>query len=207
MELENGAVVEDTLMRALVDCGAEAHAVARAHHNDPGSNGFTFGADRFHRAAQLSCEPLRDHGFKVTRRGAGLIARRDGLEIQFATAKPGDLHDPSNFDAGSSAARRDVAALNTYVQPSLEGLPEPPRIMHVVWSGSLEDGLTALHIGRLIEERNGQLIWAELHLVYGAIVPSSDLIMTPELALPTYLDQPEAAFTLEPRTAAISNEG
>ena len=102
MDIGPGVTVEDELVLRLVGCGREAHDIARAHHNDPGSNGHTFGLDRYQRGTELAKGPLREYGFQVKRRGAGLLARRDDLELQFAVARGDDLNDPSDFDADSS---------------------------------------------------------------------------------------------------------
>src|SRR4051812_2465680 len=95
--------LEDELVQQLVHCGRRGHEVAQAHSNDPGANGFTWGTDRYQRSTQLAMDDVLTHfGFTVSRRGAGLIARRRDVELQFAVAKGIDLTNPANFDAGSS---------------------------------------------------------------------------------------------------------
>src|SRR5580700_11382658 len=106
MEIGPDVELDDELVKALVGCGRQGHRIAQAQDNEPGSNGFTFGTDRYQRSTELAVEILKDEGFAVSRRGAGLIARRVGLELQFAVARGADLSDPASFDADSSPARR-----------------------------------------------------------------------------------------------------
>ena len=70
MNVLSGVNLTDSLLAAFVACGRDGHNIALAHQNDPGSNGFTFGTDRYHR----SCELLKDHleaaGFTLFARAA-----------------------------------------------------------------------------------------------------------------------------------------
>lgn len=199
---------EDELISALVSCGREAHRVAQAHHNDPGSNGFTFGTDRYQRATQLAVEVLSDDGFKVARRGAGLVARRGDLELQFAVARGIDLTDPASFDADSSPARRKAGASNAN-QLTFDGMPESEAalIVHVVWSGTPEAGQTAVHAGRLVLGASDRLDWAVLVRLDDPVDQRREGV-SPAPRVPTYVDQPEPALRLSPKpSAARSNEG
>lgn len=195
--------IEDDLVAALVRCGHEGHRVAQAHHNDPGSNGFTFGTDRYQRSTELAIEILRDGGFSVIRRGAGLIARREGLELQFAVARGADLSDPASFDADSSPARRKAGATNA-TQLAFDGMPQRDAgpIVHVVWSGTPEAGQTAVHAGRLVAGAGDRLDWSVL--VRFDEPPLADQAGTAGVvAAPSYADQPEPALVV----AARSNIG
>jgi hypothetical protein len=202
MEIGSEVELDVGLVRALVRCGREGHRVAQAHHNDPGSNGFTFGTDRYQRSTELAIEFFRDHGFSVTRRGAGLIARREGLELQFAVARGTDLSDPASFDADSSPARRKAGAMNA-AQLAFDGMPQRDAgpIVHVVWSGTPEAGLTAVHAGRLIAGAGDRLDWSVLvRLDEPAVADQQD---TAGVTTPSYADQPEPPLVV----AARSNVG
>lgn len=208
MDIGPGVTIEDELVLRLVGCGREAHDIARAHHNDPGSNGHTFGLDRYQRGTELAKGPLREYGFQVKRRGAGLLARRDDLELQFAVARGDDLNDPSDFDADSSPARRRAGDSNA-CQLVLDGMPalEPEKVVHMVWSGTVADGLTSVHVGRLVSDSaTERLTWAVLIRVgagANTIVEAPDAMTIP---MPKYLDQPEPTLDLSPRTSPKSDE-
>ena len=203
MEIGSEVDLDDGLVKALVRCGREGHRVAQAHHNDPGSNGFTFGTDRYQRSTELAIELLRDQGFSVTRRGAGLIARREGLELQFAVARGTDLFDPASFDADSSPARRKAGAMNA-AQLAFDGMPQRDAgpIVHVVWSGTPESGLTAVHAGRLVAGAGDRLDWSVLvRFDEPALADQQDTAGV--AAAPSYADQPEPPLLV----AARSNVG
>jgi len=202
--------LEDELISKLVGCGREAHRVAQAHHNDPGSNGFTFGTDRYHRGTELAAEVLAEHGFRVSRRGAGLVGARDGVELHFAVARGTDLTDPAAFDADSSPARRRAAASNAG-QLVFDGMPEP-AVLHLVWSGTTESGQTAVHIGRLVYAGGDKLEWSVLLRVDDEAGPARGV------EIPTartaggygdrgYVDQPLPEFDLLARSAVRADEG
>jgi hypothetical protein len=208
MEIGPGVELEGKLLGALIACGREGHRVAQAHHNDPGSNGFTFGTDRYQRATQLAVEVLNDEGFEVVRRGAGLVARHGDLELQFAVARGTDLTDPASFDADSSPARRKAGAWNAH-QLTFDGMPQSQAatIVHVVWSGTPEAGLTAVHAGRLVTGAGDRLDWAVLVRLddpaSGSHAGTSHL---PQV--PSYTEQPEPALHLAPNSGtAQSDEG
>lgn len=208
--MEIGADVEfdDELVKALVSCGREGHRIAQAHHNDPGSNGFTFGADRYQRSTELASEVLKDEGFSVSRRGAGLVARREGVELQFAVARGIDLSDSASFDADSSPARRKAGATNA-TQLAFEGMPlqEASAIVHVVWSGTPEAGQTAVHAGRLVVSEDDRLDWAVL-VRLDEPVPGGRQVGTDVAAVPSYANQPEPALLVAARSdVARSHEG
>lgn len=209
MDIGPGVTVEDQLIDRLIGCGRDAHDIARAHHNDPGSNGHTFGLDRYQRGTELAKVPLEAHGFDVRRRGAGLRARRGDLELQFAVARGDDLNDPADFDADSSPARRRAGHTNS-AQLVFEGMPElePAQVVHVVWSGTVADGLTSVHVGRLVSDGAVEaLTWAVLLRVDRGIglagATATGMATTPVNA---YLDQPEPTLELEPKTAPQSDE-
>jgi len=191
--------LEDDLVSALVTCGQEGHRIARAHHNDPGSNGFTFGTDRYQRATQLAVEVLNDGGFRVVRRGAGLVARRDDLELQFAVARGTDLTDPSSFDADSSPARRKAGDSNA-MQLVFDGMLkiEAASIVHVVWSGTPEAGQTAVHAGRLIMGAAERLDWAVL-VRLDDLTTANHGEASSTVEVPTYTEQPEPALHVSPK--------
>lgn len=200
MEIGPGVDLDDELVNALVRCGREGHRVSQAHHNDPGSNGFTFGTDRYQRSTELAVDVLRDKGFSVARRGAGLIARREGLELQFAVARGTDLSDPASFDADSSPARRKAGATNT-TQLSFDGMPQRDAgpIVHVVWSGTPEAGQTAVHAGRLVAGAGDHLDWLALvRLDEPALADQPDTAGA--AAAPSYADQPEPALLVAARS-------
>lgn len=200
--------LEDDLVQQLVACGRQGHEVARAHSNDPGSNGFTWGTDRYQRSTQLAMDRvLTRFGFGVGRRGAGLVARRGDVELQFAVAKGVDLTNPESFDAGSSLARRKAGRHNAD-QSILTGLEVPDvvaePVLHVVWSGDADRGLTAVHIGRLVLSAEDVLDWAVLERVsYPATTSAADLARVVDTDLgtpaPTYVDQPEPEVPVERR--------
>ena len=200
MEIGPGVDLDDELVNALVRCGREGHRVAQAHHNDPGSNGFTFGTDRYQRSTELAVVVLREQGFSVTRRGAGLIARREGLELQFAVARGTDLSDPASFDADSSPARRKAGATNA-TQLAFDGMPqrEAGPIVHVVWSGTPEAGQTAVHAGRLVAGVGDHLDWSAL-IRLDEPAHADQLDTAGAAAAPSYADQPEPALLVAARS-------
>jgi hypothetical protein len=144
----------------------------------------------------------------VARRGAGLVARRGDLELQFAVARGTDLTDPVSFDADSSPARRKAGASNA-TQLTFDGMPqsEAASIVHVVWSGTPEAGQTAVHPGRLVTGAGERLDWAVLvrldDLASGSHGNSSNTAN-----VPSYTDQPEPTLHLSPNPGtARSDEG
>jgi len=203
MILNDGLEIEDSLITDLIKCGEQAHEISQAHHLDPGSNGFTFGSDRYHRATELSTPFLEDSGFRVTRKGAGLRAAREGLELHFATARGSDLTNKANFDIGASNARHRAAQVNLYVQNSFEGIDfggfggRARSIIHVIWSGDIDAGLTAVYVGKMIEKSGQHLEWEELVRVDGSgIQVTLDKLDDTEIPMPTYEHQPEPVFHL-----------
>ena len=200
MEIGPGVDLDDEMVNALVRCGREGHRVAQAHHNDPGSNGFTFGTDRYQRSTELAVVVLREQGFSVTRRGAGLIARREGLELQFAVARGTDLSDPASFDADSSPARRKAGAMNA-TQLAFDGMTqrEAGPIVHVVWSGTPEAGQTAVHAGRLVAGVGDHLDWSAL-IRLDEPAHADQLDRAGAGASPSYADQPEPALLVAARS-------
>jgi hypothetical protein len=201
MRISDGVDLEGSLVAALVSCGRTAHEIAQDHHLDLGSNGNTFGNDRYHRGAELAREALVDHGFTCHRRGAALIARRGSLELQFAVARGQDLRDAAAFDADSSPARRRAAEANVW-HPVLPGMPgpDPAQIFHVVWSGTVEEGLTATHIGQLVGVAGERLTWADLVRVDG---PARPVAAASDEQQPAqdYASQPEPVLRVEARPA------
>lgn len=208
VEIGDGVELDDGLAHALIGCGRDGHRIAQAHHNDPGSNGFTFGTDRYQRSTELAIEVLKNEGFSTSRRGAGLIARREGIELHFAVARGTDLTDPASFDADSSPARRKAGAMNAN-QLTLDGMPEGEAepIFHVVWSGTPEAGQTAVHAGRLVTGAGDRLDWAVLVQLDGHASDNQQEVAE-AVAVPTYTDQPEPTLILAARSdIAQSDEG
>jgi hypothetical protein len=205
--MSDGHVLEDSLVSALVECGRQAHEVAMAHQLDPGSNGFTFGADRYHRATELITPVLEEHGFVLKRQGGGMTAHKDGLELQFATARGVDLRNRSHFDMGSSPARHRAALANTYLQDSLPGIDAggAESVIHVIWSGDVHAGLTAVYVGKLISSSAQHLEWEDLIRVdhNGNEVPLGTVTPT-EIPVRSYDEQATPGFDLglleQPRT-------
>lgn len=198
--MKDGFSLEDALANEMISSGAMAHRIAQSHHLDPGSNGFTFGSDRYHRATELVSSSLRDHGFRVYRKGAGLRAERDGTELQFATARGTNLNDRSKFDIDGSPSRRAAGASNVSLQEPIQGFPEMDllRTIHVIWSGDLESGQTAVHIGKLVKISAQSLAWEDLVRLdqTGSIVAARPVDSDSIPAL-TYQDQPLPTFTLD----------
>lgn len=199
MKMNSGLELEDALVAALVACGEQAHKISQAHHQDPGSNSFTFGADRYHRATELSSKFLEEHDFRVTRKGAGLRAKREDLELHFGTARGADLSNRANFDIDAPARLR-AAQSNLSLQQPLEGIDfylAKQDILHVIWSGDIESGLTAVYIGKLTEGPTQDLEWEELIRVdeLGTRTPLQELSAA-EIPFPTYDAQPVPSFEL-----------
>ena len=206
VNLESGILLEDELLAQLAECGRQATTIAQAHHNDPGSNGHTFGSDRYHRATELAREPLESAGFNVARRGAGLIARRGNVELNFAVARGNDLRDPASFDAGSSPARRRAALQNTS-QMTLDGMPASAEIVHIVWSGTVHQGLTAVHVGRLAMRSQDRLMWSVLRRVD---VPTPNTTLggrSEDVQITPHSSQPEPVLRLEAKREADIDQG
>lgn len=213
MRVLSGVTLKDSLLSAFVSCGRAGHSIALAHQNDPGSNGFTFGTDRYHR----SCELLKDHleadGFTLFSRGAGLRARKGDLELHFATAKTADVAVPSSFDNRTDSrvyagrvnsgkyGQAVLSAGSMLLHPTLDGLGEgdlPSRtIIHTVWSGDNAHGLVAVHIGRLVTETDDTVVWGEVNRI------DRDGVFVAEESVPgggdgaSYSDQPEPDLGLE----------
>lgn len=200
MQIEPGIILDDDLAYSLVTAGREGHRIAQAHNNDPGSNGYTFGTDRYHRSTELVTPALVGHGFKVSRHGAGLVARKAGLELQFAVARGDDLTDPANFDANSSPARNKAAVSNTY-QLTFDGVGvySNAYIVHIVWSGNRDEGLTAVNAGRLMIGTRDRLVWSMLVRLDEAHF-TDDRIDMGVPSTPSYVQQPEPSLSLEPQS-------
>lgn len=191
--------IEDSLISELVRCGKDAHEIAKAHHLDPGSNGFTFGGDRYHRATELVTSALQDHDFRVTHKGAGLRARRNNLELHFGTARGADLTDRANFDIDSSPARHRAGRANVYLQSAFDGMSgdSSTQILHVIWSGDVDSGLTAVYVGKLVSSSGQHLQWEDLRRVDSAGVETSlNNLDSEAIPVPTYEEQPEPVFHL-----------
>ncbi len=196
--MSDGLEIEDSLVSALVECGREAHRIAIAHQLDPGSNGFTFGADRYHRATELVTPILEDHGFTVRRQGGGMTAEKDGLQLQFATARGIDLRNRSHFDMDSSPARHRAALTNTYIQEPIPGIHASSTecVVHVIWSGDVDAGLTAVYVGKLISSSQ-QLDWEDLIRVdHDGHEVSLKNLDPAEIPVLSYDEQPAPGFEL-----------
>ncbi|WP_166793324.1 hypothetical protein [Cryobacterium lactosi] len=200
MEIISGVVVEDSLLAVFVEMGRLGHNIALAHHNDPGSNGFTFGVDRYQRSCELVKDELEAHGFRVRNKGAGLRATRDALELHFATAKTADVEASFSFDR-TTDSRIDAGRSNSLVQSTLDGLDHvalPGRqIIHTVWSGNSTNGLIAVNVGRLVVENNETVTWSAVRRIdkNGVFEPSEAIVI--EGAATTYIEQPMPELGLE----------
>jgi hypothetical protein len=200
MEIIEGVEVEDSLLTVFVEMGRLGHDIALAHHNDPGSNGFTFGVDRYQRSCELLKDELEAHGFRVRNKGAGLRATRDALELHFATAKTADVEASFSFDR-TTDSRVDAGRSNSVVQSTLDGLDYmalPGRqIIHTVWSGNSTDGLIAVNVGRLVVESNDTVTWSAVRRIdkNGVFAPSEAIVI--DTAAPTYIEQPVPELGLE----------
>lgn len=205
MEIIPGADLEDSLLSAFVGAGRRGHEIAAAHHNDPGSNGFTFGVDRYHRSCELLKDDLEAHDFAVWNKGAGLRAARGELELHFATAKTANVEAPFSFDRMTDS-RVDAARFNS-AQPPLDGLDHedlPGRqILHVVWSGDPAEGLVAVHVGRLVEERAEFVSWEVVRRIdrAGEFTPADVIVVEGST---TYVEQPIPELGLEAVAPSVS---
>lgn len=199
MEILSNVDLEETLLEQLISSGRDGHDVARAHHNDPGSNGFTFGNDRYHRSCELAKIALETHGFAVRRVGAALHALRGSIELHFATARTSDVQAPSSFDMNTDA-RIAAGAKNFFVQPSLEGIDEALRymtqIIHLVWSGNEVDGLIAVHLGRLVAFSDQRVVWNEIKRIDTTELDQSADKHLKSTASRDYADQDEPVLGL-----------
>lgn len=200
MEVIPGVHLEESLLVAFVDCGHQGHDTALAHHNDPGSNGFTFGVDRYQRSCELLKDPLEMHGFRVWSKGAGLRASRDDVELHFATARTADVESGFSFDR-TTESRIEAGRFNSLVQPPLDGLSEsdfPSRqIVHTVWSGNTTRGLIAVNVGRLIADGAESVGWEVVRRIDrdGEYAPSAEATVVRESR--AYTDQPEPELVLD----------
>jgi hypothetical protein len=198
--------LEPELREMLTASGKEGHRIAQAHHNDPWSSSFTFGTDRYQRAITSALGYLPDFGFTCTRKGAGLQARRGELELNFATARGDDPTKIDDFDTHTSTARRRAAAINADVL-KCDGMPgaDAQTVAHVVWGGTLEDGLVSMHVGRLVDRGGNSIDWEDLQQVYpGGAAPERGRQPVP--AAPGYDEQPEPGLVLQPRTPATARD-
>lgn len=197
--MRDGLQLEDSLISAFIQCGREAHEIALTHHLDPGSNGYTFGGDRYHRATELISPILVEHDFRVKRQGGGLTAERDGLQLQFATARGADLRNRLHFDMGSSPARYRAAFVNTFVQESIPGIHAGPGlgVLHVIWSGDVDSGLTAVYVGKLISPSAKHVDWEDLVRIDkdGKTTPLEGISLA-ERSMLSYDEQPVPTFEL-----------
>lgn len=197
MQVLNGVELDRALLDAFIERGEQAHEIARAHHNDPGSNGFTFGTDRFQRACELVRGDLEDAGFRVYSKGAGLRAERDGLTLHFATARTADVDAPSSFDRHTDS-RLEAATFNALSPLPGLGFDELPAVsaVHVVWSGNSAAGLLAVHVGRLTLESGGVVSWAEVRRIDTLTGSDGETESASDSPAPSYLDQPEPSLEL-----------
>lgn len=154
------------LVDHLVEGGRAGHEIAVDHTVERGSNGFTFGSDRYHRSCEITKDSIHPLGFIPFMAGGGHRARLNGVELWFATAKGVDVSQRDSFDF-STDARLEAGTMN--VQPYLDGLQEedlPSRqIVHVVWSGDSINGLTAVHVGKLARISSKLVDWRELERI------------------------------------------
>lgn len=135
---------------------------------------------------------------------------RGDVEIQFAVAKGIDLTNPDSFDAGSSLARRKAGRHNAD-QSIITGLEVPEvvgePVLHLVWSGDADGGLTAVHIGQLVLSAEDVLDWAVLErVIYSTTALVTDLTLSIDTGLsaaPAYGDQPEPEVPVERRPQPV----
>lgn len=207
MLVGGGVELGEDLVVLLVRAGRLAHRVAGEHDLEAYSNAFTYGTDRYQRATQMLIGPLEQLGFVVWRRGAGLIARGERVELQFAVAKGNDLTDPACFDAGSSPARRRAAQRNSG-QLQLPGMVTHVVVLpvvHVVWSGDRRHGLTAVHAGELLGGMMGErLRWrglVRLDQPAAGTVPSG--LSAEPAAVRAYSELPDPDVQLSVRRRAV----
>jgi hypothetical protein len=190
------------IVDALITGGGEGHDIAVAHSAERGSNPFTFGNDRYHRSSEITKDLIEIAGFRPYMVGGGHRARRDGVELWFATAKGVDVTQRTSFDFTTDAR---VHAGTSNVQPYMDGLDEddlPTRpIIHVVWSGDSVNGMTAVHVGRLGTISPGSVDWREIVRIdsLAGYTPDTRLsdIVAPKRS---YDDQPVPSFDLAPLT-------
>lgn len=211
MELLPGVSIPRDLVLAIVDAARMGHRLAQSHHNDPGSNGYTFGSDRYHRTCELAREALEAGGWSVRTHGAGHRARKGDLELWFATARTADVHAPSSFD-NRSDSRLDAGNINGWLQPRLDGLEDEEvpagQVVHFVFSGNSSAGLLAVHAGRLVSATESSVEWLDVRRVdtldaSGAAEPEQpDVAAAP----PAYDAQPEPSIDLPPKTPAAEED-
>lgn len=198
MEILIGLELEDELIEQLISSGRSGHEVAQAHHNDPGSNGFTFGNDRYHRSCELARIPLEKYGFNIKRMGAALHALRGTIELHFATARTSNVEIPASFDTNTDS-RVAAAQSNAMIQLSLEGIEEAlPRrqIFHWVWSGNEASGLIAVHVGRLVANSDHGVVWDVVRRIDGIELDLNATHDVPPVVSPNYADQEEPILKL-----------
>ncbi|HEU5109874.1 MAG TPA: hypothetical protein VFT95_15130, partial [Micromonosporaceae bacterium] len=116
-----------------------------------------------------------------------------------------DLTDPAAFDADSSPARRRAAASNAG-QLTFDGMPEP-AVVHLVWSGTPESGLTAVHIGRLVYAGGDKLEWSVLLRVDESAGAAREIAIPRARTGVGYVDQPLPEFDLLVHPAVRADEG
>lgn len=90
-------------------------------------------------------------------------------------------------------------------------LDEMPRhaalpVIHIIWSGTPADGLTAVHIGQLLASGQKRLDWATLRRIDRAPYIGSASADQSANTIPTYLNQPEPSLGIEPLRGLQSNE-
>jgi len=192
--------IQQLAIHAFVEGGRIGHEIAVDHNSERGSNGYTFGNDRYHRSCEMTKELIEAHGFKSSMHGAGHRARRGDVELWFATAKGEDVTQRASFDF-TTDARLDAGTSN--LQPYLDGLGEgvlPARqIVHVVWSGDPLSGLTAVHVGQLVRVSRKLVEWRELVRVDKTSGRSVPVAHAPAKALVRQYDsQPLPSLDLTP---------
>lgn len=200
--------ISDAVQFAIVEGARAGHKVALAHDSDPGANPYTFGNDRYHRSCELIKQRLEPHGLTPRMEGAGHRARSENYELWFSTARSVDVTDRGSFDFTSETKiEAGTANLAAYL-PGMDYDSVPGReIIHVVLSGDDEQGLTAVHLGRLVAVGPRYVAWAEDlqridNIVKQQATPSMKKGTGTPATATSYLDQPEPLLPLEAVPAA-----
>lgn len=204
MTLSERLEISDAVQRAIVDGAREGHGVALAHDSDPGANPYTFGNDRYHRSCELIKQRLESFGLTPRMEGAGHRARAKNYELWFSTARSIDVTDRSSFDFTSETKIEAGTANMAAYLPGMDHDSVPGReIVHVVLSGNNEQGLTAVHLGRLISVGSRYVTWADdLQRIDNIGTHDAVAVTKVTTTATSYLDQPEPLIPLEAVPAA-----
>ena len=111
---------------------------------------------------------------------------------------------PSRFTRRKAGRRNaDQSILTGLDVPDVVADP----VLHLVWSGDADRGLTAVHIGRLVLSAEDVLDWAVLERVsYPTTTSQTGLTPAVDTGLgtaPAYVDQPEPEVPVERRPQPV----